>query len=188
MGIPRRLLLDDHLGRWCGLFRNGIVAKTNRLCTDFHQQLTPSQNNIDTNPPTTRTVKPQRAWVPSPSKLSLQVFWWGYRMSVNHFLSLHPTNHSHPHPQISSPTYPLNPKRQNSRRIHTHRNVKRNSILDFQWPINPSHTNTFSTFLMLLQGLYPFLGPISFFISWSWSWIMSYDIGELVLFEFSFRV
>ena len=43
--------------------------------TDPHQQSTPSQNNIDTNPPTTRTVKSQRAWVPSPSKLSLQVFW-----------------------------------------------------------------------------------------------------------------
>ena len=115
--------------------------------TDPHQQSTPSQNNIDdSNPPTTRTVKPQRAWVPSQSKPFLQVFWWGYRMSVNHFLSLHPTNHSHPHPQISSPTYPLNPNRQNSRRIHTRRNVKRNSILDFQRPINPSHTNTFSTF------------------------------------------
>ena len=44
----------------------------------------------------------------------------------------------------------------------------------------------FQPFLMSVQGLYPFLGPISFFISWGWSWIMSYDIGELVLFKFSF--
>ena len=42
---------------------------------DPHQQSTPSQNNIDTSPPTTRTVKSQRAWVSSSSKLSLQVFW-----------------------------------------------------------------------------------------------------------------
>ena len=49
--------------------------------TDPHQQSTLSQNSIDdSNPPTTRTVKSQRAWVPSQSKLSLQVFWWGYRM------------------------------------------------------------------------------------------------------------
>ena len=96
---------------------------------DPHQQSTPSQNNIDdSNPPTTRTVKSQRAWVPSPSKLSLQVFWWAYRMSVN---SLHPIPYliiTYPNPQISSPTYPRNPKRQNSRRIHTRRNVKRNSL------------------------------------------------------------
>ena len=43
-------------------------------------------NNVDTNPQTTqrtRTVKPQRcarAWVPSPSKISVQAFWWGYRL------------------------------------------------------------------------------------------------------------
>ena len=51
--------------------------------SDPHQQSTPSQNNIDINPPSSRTVKSQRAWVPSQSKLSLQVFWWGnwgYRM------------------------------------------------------------------------------------------------------------
>ena len=58
---------------------------------DPHQQSTPSQNNIDTNPPTTRTVKPQRAWVPSQSKLSLQVFWGGYRMWANPFFLFYPT-------------------------------------------------------------------------------------------------
>ena len=148
-----------------------------------HQQSTPSQKNIDTNPPTTRTVKPQRAWVLSQSKLSLQVFWGGYRMWANPFLSLHPTNHSHPHPQISSPTYPRNPKRQNSRRIHTRRNVKRISILEFSGlPIHLIPT----PFQPFLQGLYPFFGPISFFISWGWSRIMSYDIGQSVLF-FVFR-
>ena len=48
------------------------------------EQPAPSQvgtnNNIDANSPSTRTVKSQRAWVPSSSKISLQVFWWGYRL------------------------------------------------------------------------------------------------------------
>ena len=46
------------------------------------QQPTPQvgTNNIDANSPSTRTVKSQRAWVPSSSKISLQVFWWGYRL------------------------------------------------------------------------------------------------------------
>ena len=40
----------------------------------------------NTDSPTTqriRTIKPQksiRAWVPSPSKISVQAFWWGYRL------------------------------------------------------------------------------------------------------------
>ena len=43
-------------------------------------------NNVDTNSPTTqrtRTVKSRRcsrAWVPSSSKISVQAFWWGYRL------------------------------------------------------------------------------------------------------------
>ena len=40
------------------------------------------RNNVDINSPTTqrsKTVK-IRAWVPSSSKISVQVFWWGYRL------------------------------------------------------------------------------------------------------------
>lgn len=53
------------------------------------QRTTSSQlgtNNVGTNSPTTqrpRTVKSQRnirAWVPSSSKISIQAFWWGYRL------------------------------------------------------------------------------------------------------------
>ena len=51
--------------------------------------VTPSQvgtNNVDTNSPATqrtRTVKSQRctrAWFSSPSKISVQAFWWDYRL------------------------------------------------------------------------------------------------------------
>ena len=43
-------------------------------------------NNVDTNSPTTqrrRTAKSKRsrrAWVPSSSRLSFEVFWWGHRL------------------------------------------------------------------------------------------------------------
>ena len=113
---------------------------------DPHQQSTPSQNNIDdSNPPTTRTVKSQRAWVPLPSKLSLQVFWWGYRMSVNSLLPIPSLDNNL---FTSTDIYPRNPKRQNSRRIHTRRNVKRNSLYHgfsaaYQ-SISYQHLSTFS--------------------------------------------
>lgn len=40
-------------------------------------------NNVDANSPRIRSVKSRRnirAWVPSSSKISIQSFWWGYRM------------------------------------------------------------------------------------------------------------
>ena len=48
--------------------------------------VTPSQVGTSTNSPATqrtRTVKSQRcarAWFSSPSKISVQAFWWGYRL------------------------------------------------------------------------------------------------------------
>ena len=41
----------------------------------------------------------------------------------------------------------------------------------------------FQHFLVLLQGLNPFIGPIGSFISWAWIWISSYDAGQ-----FSFEI
>ena len=40
-------------------------------------------NDVDTNSAAIRTVKARRrtrAWVPSSSKISVQFFWWGYRL------------------------------------------------------------------------------------------------------------
>lgn len=71
------------ISQTASLMGNGGVATVERRSAEFITSINP-----DTDSPTTpnhriRSVKSQksiRAWVPSSSKISVQAFWWGYRL------------------------------------------------------------------------------------------------------------
>ncbi|KAJ7594354.1 hypothetical protein C8J56DRAFT_435157 [Mycena floridula] len=116
-------------------------------------------DSSEVNPPTpANPPSPVRVWVPSTTKLSCQVMWWGYRLYL-------------PPPVLAI----LSDKQLEA----TKRAAMITTALTWFFshlplsvlplPLRPA--------ALLLQKLVPYLGYIGTFISWSWSTIKSYDIG-----------
>lgn len=101
---------------------------------------------------------PVRVWVPSTTKLSFQVMWWGYRIYL-------------PPPVLSI----LSDKQLEA----TKRAAMITTALTWFFGHIPitALPPQIQPAILLLQKLVPFVGYIGTFISWSWSTIKSYDIG-----------
>jgi hypothetical protein len=83
--VPRRFLQDDHLGLECHRPFSKWYCKDQQTppsslgnaaphSPEFITPLAQGTSNVGSNSQRTR------GWVPSSSKLSLQIFWWGYRL------------------------------------------------------------------------------------------------------------
>ncbi|EDR00433.1 uncharacterized protein LACBIDRAFT_295792 [Laccaria bicolor S238N-H82] len=105
-----------------------------------------------------KTQSRPRGWVPSPTKLSVQAFWWGYRLYL-------------PPPVLAVLSDKTLEATKRAAMITTALTWFFNNlpITSFPAPLQPA--------LLLLQRIAPFLGYIGTFISWSWSTIKSYDVG-----------
>ncbi|KAF8800963.1 hypothetical protein BYT27DRAFT_7174876 [Phlegmacium glaucopus] len=142
----------------------GVAAAAEQQSAD--STTSPQVGTSDPGSPTSpnqkiRSVKSQksiRAWVPSLSKISVQAFWWGYRLYL-------------PPPILEI----LSDK--------TLEAAKRSAVITtaLTWFFNNLPVDVFPPpmrpGLILLQRLVPLLGYIGSFISWSWSTIRGYDVG-----------
>ncbi|KAM5538215.1 hypothetical protein V8D89_008102 [Ganoderma adspersum] len=112
----------------------------------------------DAPPPPPQTIK-KRVWVPSTTKLSLQVMWWGYRLWL-------------PPPVLSM----LNDKEIEAAKLGAMLTTALtwilNNVPDTILPpsLRPA--------LQLVKSLVPYLGYIGGFVAWSWSAIKGFDIGN----------
>ncbi|KAK0211099.1 hypothetical protein DFS33DRAFT_1240236, partial [Desarmillaria ectypa] len=101
---------------------------------------------------------PTRVWIPSTTKISVQVMWWGYRLylppPILAILSQEQLEASKRAAMIASALTWL----------FTHIPISL-----FPPPVQPA--------LLLLQKIVPYLGYIGSFISWSWSTIKGYDVA-----------
>jgi hypothetical protein len=135
------------------------------------------------NPPTRQRpnfrVQGQRRWVPSTTKLSFEVLWWGYRMSVNHFSPLgpiltKPTRGRYLPPPVLSVL--------SDRQLEA---TKRAALITtaLTWFFSNIPMNVIPPavrpVVSLLKTLVPCVGYIGTFISWSWATMMGYDEGRL---------
>ncbi|KAG7448089.1 uncharacterized protein BT62DRAFT_752856 [Guyanagaster necrorhizus] len=105
---------------------------------------------------------PTRVWIPSTTKISVQVMWWGYRLYLPPpVLTILSQGQLETTKRAATITAALT-------WLFTHIPI---SLLPP--PIQPA--------LLLLQKVVPYLGYIGSFISWSWSTIKGYDIGYGVI-------
>ncbi|KAG2016499.1 hypothetical protein CC2G_009664 [Coprinopsis cinerea AmutBmut pab1-1] len=104
----------------------------------------------------------QKAWAPSNEKMSVQVFWWGYRLYL-------------PPPVLLILSDKTVEATKRAAMITTALTWFFNNIPVASLPIAVQPT------VLLLQRLAPYLGYIGTFISWSWQQIKSYDVGNGVI-------
>lgn len=126
-------------------------------------------------PPKKKTV---RVWVPSTTKVSVQLAWWGYRMSVSFTLRMPQTHGSDrwlPEPVMKV----LNDK--------TIEAVKRAAMIAtaLGWLVNNIPTAglpiELQAVMSVAKSLVPILGYIGGFVSWYWSTVASFNKGEGVV-------
>ncbi|KIY73205.1 hypothetical protein CYLTODRAFT_440030 [Cylindrobasidium torrendii FP15055 ss-10] len=103
-----------------------------------------------------------RVWIPSTTKLSCEVTWWGYRIYL-------------PPPALAV----LNDQQLEA--------TKRAALITtaLTWLFSNIPVALFplpmQPVLLLLQKLIPFVGYIGTFISWSWGTVKNYDVGYGVI-------
>ncbi|KAI8995300.1 hypothetical protein BD414DRAFT_236854 [Trametes punicea] len=101
----------------------------------------------------------KRVWVPSTTKLSLQVMWWGYRLWL-------------PPPVMNL----LNDKEIEAAKLGAMLTAA------LQWLLNNVPASalppTLQPALALVRSLVPYLGYIGGFVAWSWSAIRGFDVGN----------
>ncbi|OSD06029.1 hypothetical protein PYCCODRAFT_1464712 [Trametes coccinea BRFM310] len=116
------------------------------------------------SPSTPATTKPKvlvekRVWVPSTTKLSLQVMWWGFRLWL-------------PPPVMNL----LNDKEIEAAKLGAMLTTA------LQWLLSNVPENalpaTLRPALALVRSLVPYLGYIGGFVAWSWGAIRGFDIGN----------
>ncbi|GLB44968.1 hypothetical protein LshimejAT787_1900460 [Lyophyllum shimeji] len=107
-------------------------------------------------------IQAQRVWVPSTTKLSVQVMWWGYRLYL-------------PPPVLDV----LDDKQVEA----TKRAALITTALTWFFSHIPAEAlpPAVRPAVLLLQTLVPYVGYIGTFISWSWGTIKSYDTGYGVI-------
>ncbi|KAH9944552.1 uncharacterized protein BXZ73DRAFT_26395, partial [Epithele typhae] len=109
--------------------------------------------------PQTSVATPKLVWLPSTTKLSLQVMWWGYRLWL-------------PPPVMAQ----LNSKEADA--------VKVASLITtaLGWLVGHVPVSLIPLPLMpafqLVKAIVPYIGYIGGFISWSWGEILSFDKGH----------
>ncbi|KAI0374363.1 hypothetical protein BV20DRAFT_916547, partial [Pilatotrama ljubarskyi] len=109
--------------------------------------------------PKPKVLVEKRVWVPSTTKLSLQVMWWGYRLWL-------------PPPIMNL----LNDKEIEAAKLGAMLTTA------LQWLLNnvpdSALPSTLRPALALVKSLVPYLGYIGGFVAWSWGAIRGFDIGN----------
>ncbi|KAI0361833.1 hypothetical protein OH77DRAFT_1516744 [Trametes cingulata] len=109
--------------------------------------------------PKPKVLVEKRVWVPSTTKLSLQVMWWGYRLWL-------------PPPIMNL----LNDKEIEAAKLGAMLTTA------LQWLLNNVPDSalpaTLRPALALVKSLVPYLGYIGGFVAWSWGAIRGFDIGN----------
>ncbi|KDQ63147.1 hypothetical protein JAAARDRAFT_188754 [Jaapia argillacea MUCL 33604] len=106
--------------------------------------------------------KPKKVWVPSPTQISLQVMWWGFRIYL-------------PPPVLAV---------LNNTELEA---AKRAAMITaaLKWLVDHIPVSMLPPqvrpAVILIQRLLPYVGYIGAFIAWSWSAIKSYDKGNGVI-------
>ncbi|KAJ7597302.1 hypothetical protein C8J56DRAFT_919713 [Mycena floridula] len=123
----------------------------------------PDHSSTGTAPPTVTPTKIQhREWRPSPTKISLQVAWWGYRLYL-------------PPPVLAVLSD-----------AHLEA-AKRGAMISasLTWTLNKVPMllipPMFRPAAMMLKRLAPFLGYVGAFVAWSWERIKKKDKGDGVV-------
>ncbi|TFK16616.1 hypothetical protein FA15DRAFT_629301 [Coprinopsis marcescibilis] len=104
-------------------------------------------------------IKQEKAWAPSLDRMSVQVFWWGYRLYL-------------PPPVLLILSDKTIEAAKRAAMITTALTWFLTNVPVSALPIVVQPT------VLLLQRLAPYLGYVGMFISWSWSQIKSYDVGN----------
>ncbi|KAL7285673.1 hypothetical protein ACG7TL_000778 [Trametes sanguinea] len=121
----------------------------------------PSKSASPSTPATTepKVLVEKRVWVPSTTKLSLQVMWWGFRLWL-------------PPPVMNL----LNDKEIEAAKLGAMLTTA------LQWLLSNVPESalpaTLRPALALVRSLVPYLGYIGGFVAWSWGAIRGFDIGN----------
>lgn len=151
------------------------IARSEIIETSMLTSLTPTnsslQNEAQSEPPTTKV------WVPSSTKLSLQVNWWGYRLYAAYAVSRYRSNDYKLFRYLPPPVLMIldNKRLENAKRaamITTALNWALDHIPVLMIPpqMRPA--------ISVLKGLVPYLGYVGGFVAWSWSAIKTFDKGK----------
>ncbi|KAF9030728.1 hypothetical protein BDZ89DRAFT_949390 [Hymenopellis radicata] len=115
-------------------------------------------------PTPTPTLPPieHRVWIPSTTKLSCEIMWWGYRLYL-------------PPPILAILSDKQLEATKRAAMITTALTwlFSNLPVSAFPLPMQPA--------ILLFQKLVPYVGYIGTFISWSWSTVKSYDVGYGVI-------
>jgi len=106
-----------------------------------------------------RDSKNRRVWVPSDSKISLEIMWWGYRLYL-------------PPPVLDM----LNNKKLEGTKRAAMITTALKWLLD-RVPVLMIPPNMRPA-IKLLKGLVPYLGYVGGFVAWSWGYIKKFDKGN----------
>lgn len=119
----------------------------------------PPAQETPAKPPPTQV----KVWVPSKTKLSFQVMWWGYRVYL-------------PPPVLDILSDKTIEATKRAAMITTALTwfFSNLPVSSLPLPIQPA--------VLMLQKIVPYLGYMGTFISWSWSTIKGYDVGWYPLF------
>ncbi|CCL98097.1 uncharacterized protein FIBRA_00091 [Fibroporia radiculosa] len=113
----------------------------------------------DGQPASSPRVHEQKVWIPSPTKISLEVRWWGYRIYL-------------PPPILAILD---NQRIEASKRAVLFTTALKWLLDHVPIAVVPLQARPA---VMLLRGLVPYLAYISAFIAWSWSVVKNFDKGN----------